>query len=134
MVLRLDTGDAVRSIDNEEHTCTYAHLPATSRVLGKMELSVVAPNGRRFFQRDILELLEDELAIPQPCRYALQPQADGFALHLLVSQDDAQLSEKITYPGCAARPSNYPTAALYRFGANANDDAHSIRFTRVDLP
>ncbi len=95
LVLRLDTGDAVRCIDNEGLACSYAHMPATSPVLGKMELSVVAEDGRRFFQRDILELLEGEPTIPLPCRYALHPEANGFALHLLVDHYDARLSERL---------------------------------------
>jgi phenylacetate-CoA ligase len=93
LVLRLATGDLVRRLDHEP-SCELARLPATSRLLGRAAWPP-ARDGRPLFQRDLLDLLEAEPAVPLPARYAVEPAGDGFDLHLLVASDDAALRSRL---------------------------------------
>jgi phenylacetate-CoA ligase len=83
-VLRLDTGDLVRPLA-ETPTCEMAALPATSPVLGR---AAHATGGPPLHQRDVLDLLDAEPALPLPNRYATEPADDGHDLHVLARCDD----------------------------------------------
>ncbi len=93
MVLRLATGDLVRRLGTEPG-CGLARLPATSRLLGK---AAQCPAGgeRPLYQRELLELLEAEPDVPLPCRYAVQPAADGYDLHVLVPRNGPALLTRL---------------------------------------
>jgi phenylacetate-CoA ligase len=92
LVLRLATGDLVRRLPDEPLSCELAGLPATSRVLGR---AAAGPDGPVIYTRDVLDLLEAEHAVPLPCRYALEPAADGADLHLLVEREDPALRARL---------------------------------------
>ncbi len=96
LLFRLDTGDVVRRLENASLTCELARIPATSGILGKKNFCISA-NGRRYFQRDVMELLEGERAIPLPCRYALDSSAEGFDLHVLVRLEDRQIARRLEH-------------------------------------
>jgi len=93
MVLRLATGDLVRRLGTEPG-CGLARLPATSRLLGK---AAQCPAGgeRPLYQRELLELLEAEPDVPLPCRYGVQPAADGYDLHVLVPRNGPALLARL---------------------------------------
>ncbi|WP_333768027.1 phenylacetate--CoA ligase family protein [Streptomyces sp. IBSBF 2435] len=81
LLLRYATGDLVRLPSGEAATCEWAHLPATSAVLGRWTgpLSAAVPT------RSVLDLIEAEPDVPLPARYALTEEPDGKALlHVLV--------------------------------------------------
>jgi phenylacetate-coenzyme A ligase PaaK-like adenylate-forming protein len=94
LVLRLATGDLVRALPEPPTTCEFAALPATSPLLGKATLSATA-GGRPVYQRDVLEVLEAEPAVPLPVRYALDPADDGVDLHVRVVEDDDGLRDRL---------------------------------------
>lgn len=94
LVLRLATGDLVRTLTERPTTCQYAELPATSPLLGKATASATA-GGRPFHQRDVLEVLEAERAVPLPVRYALEVADDGVDLHVRVVEDDPALRDRL---------------------------------------
>ncbi|MEV7924843.1 phenylacetate--CoA ligase family protein [Kitasatospora sp. NPDC088779] len=80
LLLRYATGDLVR-LPVGGTGCEWAHLPATSAVLGRWSgpLSATVPT------RDVLDLVEGEPDVPLPARYTLTEEPDGGALlHLLV--------------------------------------------------
>lgn len=92
MVLRMATGDLVRVLAAPP-SCELAAQPATSPLLGRV--TQVAPGRSTLHQRDLLELLDPEPALPQPVRYGLQPADDGFDLHVLGPEDDPALVQRI---------------------------------------
>ena len=92
-VLRLATGDVVRRLVDAP-TCELAALPATTPLLGKATLGHVA-DGETLHQRQILELLEEERAIPLPCRYAVTPTSGGFELHVLAPSAEPVLERRL---------------------------------------
>lgn len=80
LLLRYATGDLVR-LPATAPDCAWAHLPATSPVLGRWSgpLSATVPT------RSVLDLVEAEPEVPLPARYCLTEEPDGGALlHLLV--------------------------------------------------
>lgn len=93
LLLRLDTGDLVRRLD-EQPTCELAGQPATSPVLGREALNA-RDDDRPLYQRDILELLEAERALPLPARYGVEAADDGVALHVLGPADDPELVTRL---------------------------------------
>ncbi|HET9442789.1 MAG TPA: AMP-binding protein, partial [Acidimicrobiales bacterium] len=98
-LLRLATGDLVRRLTGEP-ACELAGLPATSPLLGKAALSQEA-GGRPLHQRDVLELLERGDELPLPCRYALEPAAGGFLLHVLAPGGDPALRRRLEHEAAA---------------------------------
>ncbi|MGA8113679.1 MAG: AMP-binding protein [Actinocatenispora sp.] len=93
LVLRYATGDLVRTL-TEQPTCEMAGQPATSPLLGKAEFSP-GQGSTRLYQRDILELLEAERALPLPIRYRTDPASDGFDLHVQGPEDDTALLSRL---------------------------------------
>lgn len=80
LLLRYATGDLVR-LPSEDPTCEWAHLPATSPVLGRWSgpLSAIVPTA------SVLDLIEAEPEVPLPARYTLTEEPDGTVLlHVLV--------------------------------------------------
>lgn len=94
LLLRLATGDLVRVPRQQPTTCEFAALPATSPVLGKATLCAAA-GDRPVYQRDVLEVLEAEPAVPLPARYALDVADDGVDLHVRVAEDDDALRDRL---------------------------------------
>lgn len=90
ILLRLATGDLVRALPEQPTDCSMAGVPATSPLLGRVALTVSA-GDRPLYQRDVLEVLESEPAVPLPARWAVEAAADGVDLHVLVDEDDAAL-------------------------------------------
>jgi phenylacetate-coenzyme A ligase PaaK-like adenylate-forming protein len=92
-VLRLATGDMVRRLDHTP-SCELAGLPATSPLLGRATLCQ-GLEDRPLYQREILDLLETEIEIPLPCRYAVGPAVDGIELNVLVQQQNTELKSRL---------------------------------------
>lgn len=123
LLLRLATGDMVRVLDTQPTSCEHVGLPATSRILGRATPTSRA--GQELFQRDVLDLLEGERALPLPVRYAVRPGDDGADLHVLASRDDprllARLEEGISRRALPVRklrlhtdPDQMPQPTFYR--------------------
>lgn len=85
-LLRYATGDLVRVL-HAPPTCELAGQPATSQLLGKADFCPESAR-LRLYQRDVLELLEAEPAIPLPARYHVDPVGDGFDLHIRATDHD----------------------------------------------
>lgn len=94
LVLRLATGDLVRALPEAPTTCEFAEIPATSPLLGKAT-ACPAAGGQVVHQRDVLEVLEGEPAVPLPVRYALEVADDGVDLHVRVAEDDPALRDRL---------------------------------------
>lgn len=92
-VLRLATGDVVRTLDAEP-ACELRAFPATTPILGRVGAPVAA-DGRVLHHRDVLELLEAEPAVPLPCRWAAVPADDGAELHVLARRDQLELQARL---------------------------------------
>jgi phenylacetate-coenzyme A ligase PaaK-like adenylate-forming protein len=93
LLLRYATGDLVRVL-TETPSCEMAGQPATSPLLGKAEFSPTV-RDLRLYQRDVLELLERQVAVPLPVRYQVAAAADGFDLHVLGPEDDPALVARL---------------------------------------
>jgi phenylacetate-coenzyme A ligase PaaK-like adenylate-forming protein len=92
MLLRYATGDLVKVLpDGEQANCELAAIPATSKILGRVSGSAIST-------RDILDLLQDEPALPLPTRYAFGEADD--VLYVVGDPGDrsvlARLDERIT--------------------------------------
>jgi phenylacetate-CoA ligase len=123
LLLRLATGDLVRALDTQPESCEYAGLPATSRLLGRQ--AHAADDRPPLFQRDVLDLLEAERALPLPVRYAVRAGDDGFDLDVLADRDDPLVRSRLE-SGIADRdlpirklqlhtdPDTMPQPAFYR--------------------
>jgi phenylacetate-coenzyme A ligase PaaK-like adenylate-forming protein len=85
IILRYDTGDMVRTLD-EPCTCSLSFRPATSPLMGKKRFCVHTDNGW-FGPRDILELLEPNLEVPLPVRLGLWATADGLCLEVVAARE-----------------------------------------------
>lgn len=86
LLLRLFSGDVVRKLASEDLSCELAGLPATSRVLGKLQhLRTVA--GTTVTPRDLLEVIEADPAAVLPSRWAVEDAPDGLILHVLGHDD-----------------------------------------------
>lgn len=90
MLLRYATGDLVRR-HGTDLSCTLAHLPATSPILGRFS----GPLSLRVHSRQVLELLESEPGVPLPARYRVTGDADRPVLHVLVEKDTAQILSRL---------------------------------------
>lgn len=84
LLLRLFSGDVVRPLTGLD--CDLAALPATTRVLGKLQ-HLREIEGRVVTPREILEVVEDDPDAVLPSRFATVETSDGLVLHLLVDRD-----------------------------------------------
>lgn len=91
-LLRLATGDLVRRLE-EEPDCELAGMPATSPLLGRA--STFPGIVRPLYQREILQLLEAETAIPLPVRYSVEPVSEGIRLNVLVNHPERTLQSRL---------------------------------------
>lgn len=81
VLLRYDTQDVVRPVAGPL-TCDLRHLQATTRLLGKLSLSVRHENGWAF-PRDVLEALEGSDDVPLPARYGFWEVPGGVAVEVV---------------------------------------------------
>jgi phenylacetate-coenzyme A ligase PaaK-like adenylate-forming protein len=79
-LLRYDTQDVVRALP-DGLSCSLGHLPAISKPLGRLPLSVQHDGGWTF-QRDILEAVEGLDAVPLPTRFGFWRVPGGVAVEL----------------------------------------------------
>jgi phenylacetate-CoA ligase len=84
ILLRYDTEDVVRAVQGPL-TCSHRHIPAVSRILGKLKLSVRHDRGWTF-PRQILEALEAVRAIPLPARCRFWAVPGGVAVEVFTRQ------------------------------------------------
>jgi len=94
VLLRFDTGDMVRNLVNS-CTCSLSQNPAASALLGKQRFCVHTEFGW-FGPRDILQILEPNIAIPLPVRFSLFGTADGLRLEIAVREAKTTLHREIT--------------------------------------
>jgi phenylacetate-coenzyme A ligase PaaK-like adenylate-forming protein len=81
IVLRLDTGDLTRRVRGA--ACELADTVAVEPLLGKAAMTAVAGAGP-VYQREVLEALQAEPAIPLPTRYGVQTGI----LHVAAGESD----------------------------------------------
>lgn len=93
LVLRYATGDVVQRLD-EPLTCRLRHLPATSRLLGKRDLSVRHEEGW-IHPRQVAEALEALEEVPLPARYGYWATPGGVAVEVVVKQATQQVRQHI---------------------------------------
>jgi phenylacetate-coenzyme A ligase PaaK-like adenylate-forming protein len=79
IVLRLDTGDLTRRVTGA--TCELAATPAVEPLLGKAALTTAA-GTTAIHQRDVLEALQAEPALPLPTRYSVRAGGGTVELHV----------------------------------------------------
>ena len=84
LVLRYETGDVAQQLA-EPLTCRLRHLPATSRLLGKLGLSMRHEHGWTY-PRQIAEALEALEEVPLPARYGFWAIPGGVAVEVVVRQ------------------------------------------------
>jgi len=94
IVLRYDTGDMVRTL-GEPPTCSLKNHPATSALMGKSRFCIRTETGW-FGPRDILEILEPNLAIPLPVRFAFFEETGGLKLQVTVNEVTDTLHQEIS--------------------------------------
>jgi phenylacetate-coenzyme A ligase PaaK-like adenylate-forming protein len=68
-VLRYDTRDVVRKLDDQPLTCEIAGLPATSAILGKADSLLRLDAVQMITPRDLIEAVESLPTQPWPARY-----------------------------------------------------------------
>jgi phenylacetate-coenzyme A ligase PaaK-like adenylate-forming protein len=93
IILRYDTGDMARNLV-EPCTCSLNHQPATSPLLGKKKFCIRTDSGW-FGPRNILELLEPNLAVPLPVRFGLWATEEGLGLEVAVREATTILHDQI---------------------------------------
>jgi phenylacetate-CoA ligase len=86
IVLRLDTGDLTRRL--RATTCELAGTVAVAPLLGKMAMTAVVGAGP-VYQRDVLQALQVERALPLPTRYSIQTCGGAAVLHVAVGAASA---------------------------------------------
>lgn len=98
LLLRLFSGDVVRRLPDDSLDCEFAELPATSRVLGKRAF-VREIAGHLVTPRDVMEIIEDDVAARLPARWAIEDAGDEFDLHVFGHHDHDGLAERIHQRG-----------------------------------
>ena len=93
LLLRYDTLDVVRPVA-EPMGCRLRHLPATSRLLGKLHLSVRHDHGWTY-PAEILGALEDIDAVPLPARCGVRAETGGVAVEVVVREDTPESRRQI---------------------------------------
>jgi phenylacetate-coenzyme A ligase PaaK-like adenylate-forming protein len=82
VLLRFDTGDAVRALPVEPD-CELRNLFATGPLLGKLSTAVRHDHGWTF-TRDVAEALESVDAVPLPARYGFSAAPGGVAVEAAI--------------------------------------------------
>lgn len=93
LLLRYETGDVAQRLA-EPLTCRLRHLPATSRLLGKLDLSVCHEGGWTY-PRQLAEALESLEEVPLPARYGCWAVPGGVAVEVVVRQATPQARQRI---------------------------------------
>lgn len=93
LLLRYETEDVVQQLD-EPLTCRLRHLPATSRLLGKLGLSVQHEGGWTY-PRQLAEALEALEEVPLPARYGCWAVPGGVAVEVVVRRATRQARQRI---------------------------------------
>ena len=93
LLLRYDTQDVVRLLP-EPPACALRHMPATSKLLGKLRLSVRHEHGWTF-PRDVLEALEACEPVPLPARCSFWSVPGGLAVEVVVRGDPAAAKREV---------------------------------------
>lgn len=94
LLFRYMTGDMARRLPDEERDCEYAGMPAVSPLLGKAALAAGSPD-RAVYQRDVLDILEDDEAVPLPCRYSVVTGEPATELHVHAPRADLALQGRL---------------------------------------
>jgi phenylacetate-coenzyme A ligase PaaK-like adenylate-forming protein len=84
ILLRYDTQDVVRPVAGP-FTCNLRNLQATTRLLGKLSLSIRHEHGWTF-PRDVLEALEGSDDVPLPARYGFWEVPEGVAVEVVTRE------------------------------------------------
>ena len=95
LVLRYNTQDMVRIVP-QSLTCTLAHIPAVSNILGKYQLSIRHETGW-VTVRDIAEALEDLDEIPLPARYSFWERSGGVIVEVVTRSQNGSIRNKIEH-------------------------------------
>lgn len=93
LLLRYNTGDVVRVLETPPK-CSLANLPATSQLLGKLNLSVHCDNGW-VYPRQICEGLEELEEIALPTRFGFWVVPGGVAVEVASGNTNLLVRSKI---------------------------------------
>jgi phenylacetate-coenzyme A ligase PaaK-like adenylate-forming protein len=93
IILRYDTGDMVRTLVDAP-TCSLSNIPATGPLLGKRRSCIRTESGW-FGPRDILEILEPNMAVPLPVRFGLWAESGSLGLEVAVREATLTLRQRI---------------------------------------
>jgi hypothetical protein len=93
ILLRYDTQDLVRAVA-EPLTCRLRHMPATSKLLGKLNLSVRHKQGWTC-PREVAEALEAVEEVPLPARYGFWAVKGGVAVEVVTRTATPGVHRKI---------------------------------------
>jgi hypothetical protein len=80
-VFRYDTRDVVRPLTDGELECSLAGVPATTRILGKVD-SLLRVGDHVVTTRELVEACEALPGEPWPARFAAHVAPDGIELEL----------------------------------------------------
>jgi phenylacetate-coenzyme A ligase PaaK-like adenylate-forming protein len=94
LLLRYETEDMVQQLA-EPLTCRLRHLPATSRLLGKLGLSVRHEGGWTY-PRQLAEALEALEDVPLSARYGCRAVPGGVDVEVVVRQATRQAHQRIS--------------------------------------
>jgi phenylacetate-coenzyme A ligase PaaK-like adenylate-forming protein len=93
ILLRYDTLDVVRRLD-EPPECELRHLPATSKLLGKLSLSVRHEHGWTY-PAEVLGALEDVDDVPLPARCGFRAESGGVSVDVVVRETTHAIHARI---------------------------------------
>lgn len=108
IVLRYNTEDVVQALFTPL-TCRLRHLPATSKLFGKLNLSVQHEQGWTF-PRQVAEALEAIEDVPLPARYGFQAVKGGVAVEVVTQTTTPHVRCKI---GASLEEQGIPLRALH---------------------
>jgi hypothetical protein len=75
-------------------TCSLSNIPATGPLLGKRRSCIRTESGW-FGPRDILEILEPNMAVPLPVRFGLWAESGSLGLEVAVREATLTLRQRI---------------------------------------
>lgn len=93
LLLRYDTLDVVRQVPGPLG-CRLRHLPAASRLLGKLHLSVRHDNGWTY-PAEVQGALEDVDAVPLPARCGFRAEPGSVAVEVVVREDTLETRQLV---------------------------------------